>query len=108
MTQLTLFDTPQSPRKLARDTDPQTSHDAAKRTATALDRSRVLEVFREAWPLAMSAQEAAVKCAEKNGEAGDFTRTETYRKRAGELKQLEETGEKRNGQRLWVLREDER
>ena len=104
MTQLTLFPIDSPPRKLARESDPETSHEAARKTDTSRDRSRVLHVFRQAWPNGLTAKEAATRCARQHGEENDHTRIETYRKRAGELKQIEDTGTRRNGGRVFCFR----
>ena len=107
MTQLTLFLVEPPPSKLARESDPETSHKAARKTDSSRDRSRVLQVFREAWPNGLTAKEAATRCARQHGEENDHTRIETYRKRAGELEEIVDTGKRRNGGRVFCFRREQ-
>lgn len=80
MNQKTLFDAGPSVPKRARDTDPDTSHQAAAECSKTLGKAQeaMMEVFASL--LAYTAQEAAARCVERHGGMA-----ETYRKRVGEL-----------------------
>lgn len=89
----TLFDNPPPP-KLARKTDPETSHDAAQIAPVTTCEDRFFYILLHHGP--MTSKECAAKCMQRfdpalTGQAWQ-DRFDTYRKRAGRLKGNVEKG----------------
>lgn len=117
MIQKTLFDTPAKPPKLARSSDPETSHEAAKKAEATRTETvdRCVEILRRA-SNPMTADEVALKAVGdffphlRRFEAEYITALSNHRKRAHELHNkygLAEIveGRKRNAARLMRLKE---